>query len=167
MNMYSINEPDWKGKKSNPDGQVIIGDGTEIREYVVINKPTESYTKIGNNCYIMSQVFIGHDCDIGDNVQLNPGCSIAGFVTIGDKSHVCMNASVHQRSIIGKYCVIGAGSFFKGESPDGIVWGGVPSFPIKVNTIGIEKSSLSDSDKKSLIEVGEQFIDNFKSSRNI
>lgn len=49
-----INEPDWKGKKSNPDGQVIIGDGTEIREYVVINKPTESYTKIGNNCYIMS-----------------------------------------------------------------------------------------------------------------
>jgi len=165
--MYSINEPDWKGKKSNPDGQVIIGDGTEIREYVVINKPTESYTKIGNNCYIMSQVFIGHDCDIGDNVQLNPGCSIAGFVTIGDNSHVGMNASVHQRSIIGKYCMIGAGSFFKGESPDGIVWGGVPSIPIKVNTIGIEKSSLSDSDKKSLIEVGEQFIDNFKSSRNI
>ena len=42
-----------------------------------------------------------------------------------------MNASIHQRSKIGKYCVIGAGSFFKGESPDGIIWGGVPAKPIK------------------------------------
>ena len=44
-----ITEPDWKGIKSNPNGQVIIGDNTEIKEYVVINKPTESCTRIGDN----------------------------------------------------------------------------------------------------------------------
>lgn len=162
-----ITEPDWKGKTSNPIGQVIIGDNTEIKEYVIINKPTESCTRIGDNCYIMSQVFIGHDCSIGNNVQLNPGCSIAGFVTICDNTHIGMNASIHQHSRIGKYCMIGANSFFKGESPDGIVWGGVPSVPIKVNTIGIERSSMSDEDKSSLIKVGEKFIHSFKSSRNI
>lgn len=162
-----ITEPDWKGRKSNPSGEVIIGDNTEIREYAIINKPTETCTRIGDNCYIMSHVFIGHDCSIGNNVQLNPGCSIAGFVTIGDNSHVGMNASIHQHSKIGKYCMIGANSFFKGESPDGIVWGGVPSVPIKVNTIGIERSSMSDEDKSLLIKNSEMFIHSFKSSRNI
>ena len=162
-----ITEPDWKGKTSNPIGQVIIGDNTEIKEYVIINKPTGLYTRIGDNCYIMSQVFVGHDCSIGNNVQLNPGCSIAGFVTIGDNTHIGMNASIHQHSRIGKYCMIGANSFFKGESPDGIVWGGVPSVPIKVNTIGIERSSMSGEDKSSLIKVSEKFIHSFKSSRNI
>jgi UDP-N-acetylglucosamine acyltransferase len=162
-----ITEPDWKGKKSNPNGQVIIGENTEIKEFVVINKPTENYTRIGNNCYIMSQVFVGHDCEIGNNVQLNPGCSIAGFVSIGDYSHVGMNASVHQHSKIGKFCVLGAGSFFKGSSPDGIVWGGVPAVPLKPNYVGIERSSLSTDDKKLLIKTAEQFVDIFKSSRNV
>ena len=162
-----ITEPDWKGKTSNPDGRVIIVENTDIKEYVVINKPTGACTRIGDNCYIMSHVFVGHDCSIGNVVQLNPGCSIAGFVTIGDNTHVGMNASIHQHSKIGKYFVIGANSFFKGESPDGIVWGGVPSIPIKVNTIGIERSSMSDEDKSLLIEVCEKFIHSFKISRNI
>src|SRR5210317_1875087 len=162
-----VTEPDWKDVRSSGYGRVHIGDNTVIREYTVINKPTGKVTYIGDDCYIMNRCFIGHDCYIGNGVQMNPGCSVAGYVKIDDHSHVGMNASIHQRSVIGKYCVIGAGSFFKGESPDGIVWGGVPSIPIKVNTIGIERSSLPDSDKKSLIEVGEQFVNSFKRSRNI
>ena len=162
-----ITEPDWKGHVSNHDGQVIIGDNTEIKEFVVINKPTDKVTSIGKECYIMSHVFIGHDCDIGDNVHLNPGCSIAGFVSIGDFTHVGMNASVHQKSIIGKYCMIGGSSFFKGESPDGIVWGGVPATPLKVNTFGIERSTMTDEEKISMTKAAEKFIDIFKTSRNV
>lgn len=162
-----ITEPDWKGVKSSGYGRVHVGDGTVIREYTVINKPTDKITHIGDNCYIMNRCFVGHDSQIGNHVQMNPGCSIAGFVKIGDHSHIGMNASIHQRSIVGKYCVIGAGSFFKGESPDGIVWGGVPARPIKVNEIGIERSNLSRDEKCKLLEVSKIFIDNFKSSSDI
>ena len=162
-----ITEPDWKGHPSNPEGRVFIGDNTEIKEFVVINKPTDKVTSIGKDCYIMSHVFIGHDCDIGDNVQLNPGCTVAGFVTLGDFTHIGMNASVHQRSVLGKCCMLGANSFFKGISPDGIVWGVVPATPLKVNTFGIERAIMSVEEKKSIEESAEQFINNFKSSRNV
>lgn len=156
-----ITEPDWNGKESNPNGKVTIGEGTVIREYTTINRPVENETYIGNNCYIMSHCFVGHDCHIGDNVQLNPGSMIAGFVKIGERTQIGMNASIHQFSKIGRFCMIGAGSFFKGESPDGVTWGGVPARPLKVNEIGINKSELSDSEKRRLINQTRRYISNY------
>ena len=38
---------------------------------------------MGDDCYIMNRCFIGHDCYIGNGVQMNPGCSVAGYVKIG------------------------------------------------------------------------------------
>jgi UDP-N-acetylglucosamine acyltransferase len=160
-------EPDWKGQTSSGYGRVHIGDNTVIRELTIINKPTDKVTHIGDDCYIMNRCFIGHDSHIGNGVQMNPGSSVAGFVKIGDHSHIGMNASIHQHSVIGNYCMIGAGSFFKGETPDGIVWGGVPAKPIKVNTIGIERSNLTEHEKKDLIKRSEMFINNFKCSSDI
>ena len=78
-----------------------------------------------------------------------------------------MNASIHQHSKIGKCCIIGAGSFFKGETPSGITWGGVPAKPIKVNDIGIERSDLSNIEKELIIHNAKLFIDRFKASSNI
>ena len=162
-----MTEPDWRGRESNPNGKLYIGKNTIVREGTIINKPTELETRIGNNCYIMSQCFIGHDSVIGDGCQLAPGAKLAGFVSIGANTHIGINASVHQRSRIGSYCVLGGGSFFKGTSPDGIVWGGVPARPLKVNMIGIDRSSLPDDEKNLLIERAKLFIDDFKSSRDI
>ena len=162
-----LTEPDWKGHSLSGYGRVHIGDNTIIRELTIINKPTEKLTYVGDDCYIMNRCFIGHDSHIGNGVQMNPGSSVAGFVKIGDYSHIGMNASIHQRSTIGKYCVIGAGSFFKGESPDGIIWGGVPARPIKINEVGIERSNMSKKEKCELIKSSKSFIDSFKSSGDI
>jgi len=162
-----LTEPDWRGHSSSGYGRVHIGDNTIIRELAIINKPTEKLTYVGDDCYIMNRCFIGHDSHIGNGVQMNPGSSVAGFVKIGDYSHIGMNASIHQRSTIGKYCVIGAGSFFKGESPDGIIWGGVPARPIKINEVGIERSNMSEKEKCELIKSSKSFIDSFKSSGDI
>ena len=162
-----ITEPDWKGHESNPHGRVHIGKHTIVREGVIINKPTGKCTHIGDDCYIMNRAFIGHDCHLDDGVQINPGASIAGFVKIGKYSHIGMNASIHQNSELGEYCVLGASSFFKGMSPDGIVWAGVPSRPIKVNMIGIERSNLTALERIDLIERAIRFIDGFKRSSDI
>ena len=78
-----------------------------------------------------------------------------------------MNASIHQHSKIGKCCLIGAGSFFKGETPSGITWGGVPAKPIKVNNIGIERSGLLNNEKELIIHNAKLFIDGFQTSSNI
>ena len=57
-------------KFDGEDTQVIIGDGTTLRECVTINRGTKAlgYTKIGNNCLIMATSHVAHDCIVGDNV---------------------------------------------------------------------------------------------------
>jgi UDP-N-acetylglucosamine acyltransferase len=168
-----ITEPDWKGYIRNDglcemDRKPIIGKNTQIREGVIINKSTKcSGTVIGENCYLMNRCFVGHDSKLGNDVTLGPGCSIAGFVTIGDHSVIGMNASVHQNSKLGKCCMIGANTFFKGESPNGITWGGVPGKPIKVNEVGIQRSSLDEEEKLQMIEDAKLFIYFFQSTSNV
>ena len=151
-------EPDWQGKHSNPSGRVHIGENTIIRELVIINKPVYETTYIGSNCYLMNRSFVGHDCYIGDNVTLYPGSSVCGFVNIGDYTRIGVNASIHQNATIGRCCMIGGGSFFKGTSPDGITWGGVPAKPLKVNYKGIENTSFSLEEKNRIIKAAENYM---------
>jgi acyl-[acyl carrier protein]--UDP-N-acetylglucosamine O-acyltransferase len=160
-------EPDWKNHASVKDSDVTIGDGTIIRERVIINYPAEKSTVIGSNCYIMNTCFVGHDCTIGDGVTLCPHVCVAGHVTIGDYTTVGMNSSIHQGSVLGKCCMIGANAFFKGTSPNGITWVGVPAKPLKVNVVGIERSNLSDTEKQKMILDAQLFIDNFKRTSNV
>ena len=47
--------------------------------------------------------------------------------------------------------MIGANGFFKGTSPKGIIWAGVPARPLKVNTIGLERN-IDDIDRRNLID---------------
>lgn len=161
-------EPDWKGHSSVEGSTVSIGYGTIIRENVIINLPAKNdLTVIGSNCYLMNTCFVGHDCIIGNNVTLCPHACVAGHVSIGDYTTIGMNASIHQGSTIGKCCMIGAGSFFKGVSPDGITWGGVPARPLKVNMIGIDRCDLSIEEKEQFLSNAQLFIDDFECSRNI
>lgn len=161
-------EPDWRGVDSSENSFVFVGDDTVIRENVIINLPAiNEKTHIGSNCYIMNTCFIGHDCVIEDNVTLCPHVCVAGNVYIGEYTTIGMNASIHQGSIIGRCCMIGAGSFFKGRSPSGITWAGVPARPIKVNTIGIKKSDMSPEEKETMISNAQLFIDTVKSPSNV
>jgi len=161
-------EPDWKGRASVEGSTVSVGPGTVIRENVIINLPAKNdVTVIGSNCYLMNTCFVGHDCIVGNNVTLCPHACVAGNVVIGDYTTLGMNSSIHQGSVIGKCCMIGAGSFFKGTSPDGITWAGVPATPIKVNTVGIERSGLTDAEKKEMISNAQLFVDGFESSGDV
>lgn len=161
-------EPDWKDHKSVEGSTVSVGPGTVIRENVIINLPAKNdVTVIGSNCYLMNTCFVGHDCIIGNNVTLGPHACVAGSVVIGDYTTLGMNSSIHQGSVIGKCCMIGAGAFFKGSSPDGVTWVGVPAVPIKVNTVGIERSGLSESEKTKMISDAQLFVDSFESPGDI
>ena len=163
-----VTEPDWKNHGAFPGGRVSVGPETTIREYVVINKPAnKEFTEIGSNCYIMNSCFIGHDCNIGNHVTLCPHACLAGDVYVGDYTNIGMNASIHQGSRIGRCCMIGAGAFFKGGSPCGITWVGVPARPIKVNIIGIERADIPEIEKEQMISNAQLFINRFESSSDI
>jgi len=139
--------------------KVIIGSGTVLREFVTIHMPSDSTTtSVGENCYLMATSHVGHDCDIGSNVTLSNSANIAGHVKIGNNTSVGLNVSIHQGSDIGMCCMIGAQSFFKGNSPPGIIWVGIPARPIKVNTVGVKRAGLDRVKSEDIILTATKFI---------
>jgi UDP-N-acetylglucosamine acyltransferase len=153
----SIGNPaQYKETRFEDSGNLItIGEGTEIREFVTINLPTYGNTIIGKNCFLMANVHIPHDCEIGNDVIFVVGTAIGGRSKIGNYCYFGLNCSVHNKSVIGDYTVIGAASFFKGNSGSGLVWAGVPAKPLKVNTVGISRNAPS-KDKDKILQFAEK-----------
>lgn len=85
---------------------VKIGEGTAIMPGVVINPGTI----IGKHCIINTSSSIDHDNVINDFVHLSPGAHLAGTVTVGEGTWVCIGASIINNVTIGKNNIIGAGA---------------------------------------------------------
>jgi UDP-N-acetylglucosamine acyltransferase len=161
FNSVSIGSPpQWVGNKTDGGCNIVIGDNTEIREFVTINIPTSTVdTFIGCNCLLMANSHIGHDVQVHDSVVIGVGVAIAGFVVIGYGSYLGLNSSIHQHSVVPPYSMLGSNSFFKyGSHIPGLIWVGCPAKPVKVNYIGIERN-VSDKDLgKEVIENAEEFL---------
>jgi acyl-[acyl carrier protein]--UDP-N-acetylglucosamine O-acyltransferase len=63
-----------------------------------------------------------------------------------------LNCSTHPFAKLGNYCIVGANSFFKGESPAGIVWAGTPAKALKVNQVGLDRHGPGDEDSRNELE---------------
>lgn len=120
---------------NEPIGKVIIGSNNVITGLVTIDAGTEQATYIGDNCFIMKHAHIGHDCTINKNVTISCGAKIGGHSTIGEKSNIGLNAVLHQFSKINVGCMIGASTFFKGESKPHTKYAGVPARELGQNII--------------------------------
>lgn len=139
-------------------GMVEIENDVEIREFVNINAPLfGAKTKVGSHSYLMSNAHVAHDCILGDHSILSAGVVFAGHVVVGKHCNFGINCAIHQRSEIGDFCMIGAGAFFKGNSPEGIVWAGVPAVPIKINIIGLDRHATLN-EKESVIKSATKYL---------
>jgi len=87
-----------------------IGDNNIFREGVTVNRATGDgeATVVGNNNYWFANSHAGHNAKIGDNVILVNGTLLAGHVTVGDRTILPANGSIHQ------FCWIGEGVMFQG-----------------------------------------------------
>lgn len=133
--------PQYKSPIMTEENGIIILDNVVTKEFVTINLPVGRHTFIGTNCYLMTKSHIAHDVELQNDVIVCSGAAISGFSRIGKFTYIGANASVHQHSDIGSYCIVGASSFFKGSSPEGITWAGVRAKPIKVNLINIKRNA--------------------------
>jgi|TARA_R110001583_G_scaffold5598_25_gene30201 UDP-N-acetylglucosamine acyltransferase len=142
---------------------VVIGKNCIIREFVTINSNLgEHKTKVGDNCYLMSKSHMGHDATLENNVVLCTGAKIGGHAIVGAFSYVGLNACTHQRSKLGKYCIVGAVAFFKEISPDGISWMGVPAKPKKVNAVSISRNISNKLLADKITKEAQNFLENWK-----
>lgn len=133
-------------KFDGEDTQVIIGNGTTIRECVTINRGTKAlgYTKIGNDCLIMATSHIAHDCIIGNNVIIVNGCGIAGHVEIGDFTIMGGLSAVHQFGKIGKHVMISGGTLVRKDIPPYIKVAREPMSYAGINSVGLRRRGFTN-----------------------
>ena len=89
---------------------VEIGDQNIIRENCTINRSTDpnTPTRIGSNCFLMSNSHIAHDCQLGDEIVLTAYVALGGHIVIGDKANLGGHVGVHQFVRIGTLSMVSA-----------------------------------------------------------
>ena len=132
----------YKGENS----EVIIGDGTTIREFVTINRSTsmDHPTKIGENCLLMTYSHVAHDCDIGNHAILANCVNLAGHVLIENNASIGGMTPVHQFVKIGCFAFIGGFSRISKDVAPYTKGTGIPYKSYELNSIGLIRNNFSE-----------------------
>ncbi|WP_264530591.1 acyl-ACP--UDP-N-acetylglucosamine O-acyltransferase [Flavobacterium sp. N502540] len=142
-------------KYKNEYSTLEIGDNNSIREFVTINKGTQSKQKtvIGNHNLIMSNTHIGHDCFIGNNCIIGFNVGMAGEVTVGDYANISGLTAIHQFSIIGEHTMISGMSRIVKDIPPYILAAREPLSFTGLNTIGLRRRGFKIEKIQELQEI--------------
>jgi UDP-N-acetylglucosamine acyltransferase len=133
---------------------VRIGDRNQIREYVTVNRGTESQseTTIGSDCHLLAYVHVAHDCRIGDNVVMSNLTQLAGHCVVGDGANISGMVGVHQFVRIGRLAFIGGRSKVLKDCPPFMLVEGNPAWVRGLNRVGLKRQNVSAQAQSELKE---------------
>lgn len=97
----------YRGEKTG----VRIGRGTQLREYVTVNRGTAASgtTVIGEDCLLMAYTHVGHDSEVGSRVVIANAVHLGGHVLVGEGAVISGITGIHQFSSIGPGAFLGGG----------------------------------------------------------
>ncbi|MFC5676985.1 acyl-ACP--UDP-N- acetylglucosamine O-acyltransferase [Aeromicrobium endophyticum] len=127
-------------------GGVQIGHRNVLREGCQIHQGWKAVTKLGDDGFIMNQVYVAHDCRLGSHVTMASGARLAGHVVVQDRANLGMGALVHQRRVIGAGVMVGMGSVVTRDVPPLALVMGNPSRISRSNRYQAERIGLSAED---------------------
>ena len=142
----------FKGEKT----RLVIGEGTTIREYAMLNRGTaeSGQTVIGKNCFLMAYTHVAHDCYLGDNVIMANSVNLAGHIEIGDYAIIGGVVPVHQFVKIGAHSMIGGGFRVQQDICPYALAGGYPLKVAGLNAVGLKRRGFS---KESILLLEKTF----------
>jgi UDP-N-acetylglucosamine acyltransferase len=132
---------------------LIIGRNTIIREFVTINRGTESgggVTEVGEENYLMAYTHIAHDCKTGRQVILANNSTLAGHVDIGDNVTVGGLVAIHQFVKIGDHAYIGGKSAVVKDIPPYVIAAGDRATLHGLNNVGLKRKNFSKATLQEL-----------------
>lgn len=153
-------------KYRGEDTFVEIGDETVIREYVTINRGTSHSitTRVGSNCFLMTNVHVAHDCQLGNQVIISNGTLLAGHVSLADRVTISGNCAVHQFVRVGRFAFIGGVSKVTQDIPPFVRASGNPTALFGLNSVGLQRNGF---DTDVIREVKRAYRLCFKSDLNL
>lgn len=142
-------------KFEGEDTEAIIGDYTQVRECVTVNRGTASRGKtvVGSHCLLMAYSHIAHDCLLGNHVIIGNASQIAGEVEIDDYAIASGGTLVHQFVRISKHVMIQGGSRVNKDIPPYVLIGRDPIVYCGINIVGLRRRGFSNEDIYQINEV--------------
>lgn len=119
-------------------GSLIIKEDVEIGFNSVVGKSIypEDCTIIGEGSKLANCCAVGHDCVLGKRVMIYAGSMVAGYVHIGDDTHITLNCTIRNDISIGKNVQVKMGSVVLRDIPDGATVFGNPAKRVITPNIG-------------------------------
>ena len=139
-------------KFTDEETYLRIGDRTTVREFATLNRATGEgdATVIGSDGLIMAYAHVAHNCVIGDHVVIVNAVNIAGHVVIGDWATIGGMTAVQQFIRIGQHAYVGGACRVSKDVPPYFKIGGIPTRPIEVNTVGLQRRGFSEETLNTL-----------------
>jgi len=132
---------------------LTIGRGSIIREFVTINRGTESgggITEVGEDNYLMAYTHIAHDCKTGKHVILANNSTLAGHIELGDNVTIGGLVAVHQFVKIGDFAYIGGKSAVVKDIPPYVIAAGDRATLYGLNNVGLKRYNFSKATLQEL-----------------
>jgi len=148
FNSVSVGTPPQDLSYQNEPSKVYIGEGTVLREFVMINRGTKKTGKtvIGKNCFFMQSSHAAHDCRIGDNVIVANGTVFGGHVEVGEGAFVSGLSGVHQFCRVGRGTMTAGGAIITMDTIPFSMCHGDRAVLSGLNLVGMKRRKMSNAD---------------------
>ena len=133
---------------------VELGDDNVLREGVTIHRGSrpDSFTRVGNSCFLMAYCHIAHDCAIGNHVIMANTATLGGEVVVFDRAFLSGAVNVHQFCRIGRNAMIGGCSKVTQDVLPYCITDGNPGRARGLNLVGLRRSGFAPADIAALKE---------------
>lgn len=125
---------------------VVIGSGCVLRELSTVQQGSLAPTRIGAGSWLLSRAYVAHDCVLEEKVTLSAGVAVGGYAKIGNGVTLGMNATLHQRRVVGPGAMVGMSAAVTRDVPPFAKAFGVPARVRGANTVGMSRHGIDDVD---------------------
>ncbi len=109
------------------DRTSVLSENVKLEEGIFVGKKAviNANAVIKKMCIINTGAIIEHDCRINGFSHIAVGTVLCGGVLVGEQTFIGANTTVIQEKIIGKHCIIGAGTIVNKNVQDYVIRYGI------------------------------------------
>jgi len=145
--MAALGGPPQDLKYKGSPTRLVIGARNRIREFVTLNRGTESgggITRIGDDNLFMAGCHVGHDCQVGSRTIFANAATLAGHVDVGDDATIGAFSGVHQFCRVARFAFIGGYSVITQDALPWVTTVGNRARAYGLNMVGLKRRGYSE-----------------------
>jgi UDP-N-acetylglucosamine acyltransferase len=140
-------------------GGVEIGPRTVVREMVTVHRSIHEgeMTRVGEECYLMTQSHVAHDCELGDRVILVNWVGLSGHVEVANDCFITGYVGIHQFVRIGEGVILTGPNAVRKDVPPFTLVDGNPPRVRGLNAVGLRRRGVS-AEVRALLKKAYQIL---------